>query len=320
MSSAIASIVNSARTETVPAQNNSQSTQATQQSTQQPTQQPSQQSMQQANPMNFNNFAPPQTQFNGDSQTVQAPIQQNNVNFQQAQGQTQGQNIPLQDFIQQLSSVSLDDPQAGNNQQQFNQQQQQHSQLQQAQQQQQLQQQQGNNQQNAQTQSPLEQFTSNILASRQDADFLHGLDIRDIHKRIGQDGDMDAFTESLQTVGRNATAEAVRAFASILPDIAASIREQVRTDFEQTLSRNSQWDQFTQKYPQFGPFKQMMQNDLSKAVKLAQGNTDFAFQNIAAMYHGFTLQNPGQISGGNNNNRNTQQPQEFDIMTFLGSN
>lgn len=272
--------------------------------TQQPA--PQQNNNQQTQPQQFQ---PPQTNNNQNTNVVQPQQQTNQVTFPQQNAQNNTDNNSLQDFISELHSGDNSADNSAFEQAQAMQQTQ-------NQQQQQTQPQQ-NQQQSIQETDQADLLVTNILSSNQQQDnYLDGLNMDEIMPRMAE-GDTTAFTESLNKVGENATKAALKHFVKMLPDISKNILNQAGKANNEQMQHAQEWNNFIGKHPSFGPFKQMMQKDLIKAVKLTQGNRETAYNNLAAMYSGFVSQNGTQNQQNNNQQQTNGNDEEFDLLNFL---
>lgn len=270
------------------------------QQTQQPAQ-PQQQSAPSTNPQQ--QPQPVQQTQQQQSAPIQPTQQTNEVTFPNQNNQNTDQNNSLHDFITNLNSddVPIDNSQiVQSNQQQLQQQQIQQQQQQQA---------------PVEPQDQTDALVSNIMQTNQfKSDYVDGLDMEEILPRIGE-GDSNAFIETLNKVGENATKSALKHFMSMLPEISKSILGEAGKQNVTQMQEAQEWNNFISKNPAFGPYKQQMHQDLIKAVKLSQGNRETAYNNLAQMYSGFVSQNSLQP-----NNQQQQQPaqgREFDITEFL---
>lgn len=263
-------------------------------------QQPQTQETQQT--QQFMQQQPPQ----GQPAPIQPTTQTNQVNFQTVQNPNSENNNSLHDFINNLKS---DNPLAENfdqhntnNQPVLTQQPQQT-------------QQRADTQQNV---NPEDQMLESIMASRQTVNLLEGVDLDKLNQGLSSDEEsvrLGALADLSRQTSENAMRETIKAVMSVMPDIAQQIRNQVQNDFKQTIAHNTEWDSFVAKYPAYGPFKNSMQGDLIKAIKLQKGDVQQAQANLAQMYSGYVSNPSSQQQRGNNNQ--PSDGKEFDLMDFM---
>lgn len=251
----------------------------------------------------------PQPQPQQQVAPVQPTQQQNQVNFQTSQNTNPENNNSLHDFINNLKSDNITNENFDQNNTNHTNQFGQPNQQQQEQQQQQQQQQPAN---------PEDQMLESIMGSRQTADLLKGVDLDKLNQALSSDEEsvrLNGLADLSRQTSENAMRESIKAVMSVMPDIAQQIRNQVQNDFKETIAHNTEWDSFVSKYPAYGPFKNSMQGDLIKAIKLQKGDVQQAQANLAQMYSGYVSNPSSQQQRGNNNQPSDSK--EFDLMDFM---
>jgi hypothetical protein len=152
-----------------------------------------------------------------------------------------------------------------------------------------------------------------IRNSENPIDNLKDVDIKEISDRLAQ-GDPSGFQEALQKTADNAMRNSVALVLQMIPQIAASIEQKVKASVQTNLSEGNLWTEFTAKYPNFAPYKKMMADQLTQAVKFNKGNKNTAFQAMKQMYIGIADQQPDRQQ---NQQRTSRANAAFDLQSYL---
>jgi hypothetical protein len=152
-----------------------------------------------------------------------------------------------------------------------------------------------------------------IRNSENPIDNLKDVDIKEISERLAQ-GDPSGFQEALQKTADNAMRNSVTLMLQMIPQIAASIEQKVKASVQTNLSEGNLWTEFTAKYPNFAPYKKMMADQLTQAVKFNKGNKNTAFQAMKQMYSGIADHQPEQRQ---EQQRTSRASAAFDLQSYL---